>query len=82
MEFVRKLDFVDKFWPKMESLNRDFPYGVVHILRHQEGGEGFQMMTSDYEGYRGGGLADDYMIKNIYIFDWFSPNFGPVLLWF
>ena len=64
MEFVRKLDFVDKFWPKMESLNRDFPYGVVHILRHQEGGEGFQMMTFDYEG-----LADDYIIKNIYIFD-------------
>ena len=62
MEFVRKLDFVDKFWPKMESLNRDFPYGVVHKLRHQEGGEGFQMMTFDYEGYRGGGLAEDFMI--------------------
>ena len=36
------------------------------------------MITFDYEGE--GVLTDYYVIKNINIFDKFSPNFGPILL--
>ena len=35
--------------------------GVVHILRNQQRGRGFQMITVDYG--RGAGLAVDYVIK-------------------
>ena len=37
--------------------------GVVHILRNQQRGEGFQMLTVDYGEGGGGGLAVDYVIK-------------------
>ena len=42
--------------------------GVVHILRNQPRGGGFQMLTVDYGG---GGLVVDYVIK-ILIFYQFS----------
>ena len=48
--------------------------GVVHILRYQPRGGGFQMLTVDYGGGGGGGgggLVVDYVIK-ILIFYQFS----------
>ena len=46
-----------------------FDLGVVHILRNQPRGGGFQMLMVDYGG--GGGLVVDYVIK-ILIFYQFS----------
>ena len=40
-------------------------YGVVHILRNQGGG---------------GGLADDFITKNVPLFHEFSFNFVTILL--
>ena len=40
---------------KLCSFNRGFLLGVVHILRNQPRGGGFQMLTVDYYGMGGGG---------------------------